>query len=130
MAFNIKDPGGVVYAPGFFLGEEECSRETMEMQVSAAIRVAALTSAPVRAGVKVVKAGTVYPTNDSGAIGIVYEDVDVTGGNMPGSVVTKGKIIKDRLAETIDAGAISALEAKGFTFVDSAPAVTRPNWSI
>ena len=130
MAFTIKEPGGVTYTPGWFLGEEECDRETREMQVSAATRVAALTSAPVRVGVKVVKCGTVYPTNDSNAIGIVYEDVDVTMGNMPGSVVTKGKIIKDRLAETINAGAVSALEAKGFTFVDSAPTVTRPNWSV
>lgn len=128
MAFNIKDPGGVVYAPGFFLGEEECSRETYEMMVSAATRV--LTSAPVRAGVKVVKAGTVYPTNDGNAIGIVYEDVDVTGGNMPGSVVTKGKVIKSRLAEELNGSAESALTAKGFTFVDSAPDVTRPNWSV
>lgn len=128
MAFNIKDPGGVVYAPGFFLGEEECSRETYEMMVSAATRV--LTSAPVRAGVKVVKAGTVYPTNDGNAIGIVYEDVDVTGGNMPGSVVTKGKVIKSRLAEELNDSAESALAAKGFTFVDTAPEVTRPNWSV
>lgn len=128
MAFNIKDPGGVVYAPGFFLGEEECSRETYEMMVSAATRV--LTSAPVRAGVKVVKAGTVYPTNDGNAIGIVYEDVDVTGGNMPGSVVTKGKVIKSRLAEELNDSAESALTAKGFTFVDTAPEVTRPNWSV
>jgi hypothetical protein len=44
--------------------------------------------------------GTAYPSNDANAIGLTYEDVDVTTGNMPGSVVTKGIVYEDRLAIT------------------------------
>jgi hypothetical protein len=69
--------------------------------------------------------GTIYPANGATAVGIVYEDVDVTTGNMPGSVVTKGTVIEDRLPDTLDSDAKSALVALGFTFVEE-PTVTRP----
>jgi hypothetical protein len=90
---NLNDQGNV-YAPGYFLAHEECVRETREIaQDSALVQTAA-------DGAKYVPMGTAYPTNDGNAIGIVYEDVDVTTGNMPGSVVTKGVVIEDRLAIT------------------------------
>jgi hypothetical protein len=66
---------------------------------------------------------TVDDTTDY--IGFVYEDVDVTTGNMPGSVVTKGVVYEDRLPAELTAAAKEALEAKGFTFV-TVPTVTRP----
>jgi len=83
---------GQTYAPGYFLAHEECVRETRQIAQEGA------TTAPN--GTKYVKMGTAYPSNDANAIGIVYEDVDVTTGNMPGSVVTKGVVIEDRLAVT------------------------------
>lgn len=90
---NLNDQGNV-YAPGYFLAHEECVRETREMaQNSTLVQTAA-------DGAKYIPMGTAYPTNDGNAIGIVYEDVDVTTGNMPGSVVTKGVVIEDRLAIT------------------------------
>ena len=90
---NLNDQGNV-YAPGYFLAHEECVRETREIaQDSALVQTAA-------DGAKYVPMGTAYPTNDGNAIGIVYEDVDVTTGNMPGSVVTNGVVIEDRLAIT------------------------------
>ena len=90
---NLNDQGNV-YAPGYFLAHEECVRETREIaQDSALVQTA-------EDGAKYVPMGTAYPTNDGNAIGIVYEDVDVTTGNMPGSVVTKGVVIEDRLAIT------------------------------
>lgn len=85
---------GQTYAPGYFLAHEECVRETRQIAQEGA------TTAPN--GTKYVKMGTAYPSNDGNAIGIVYEDVDVTTGNMPGSVVTKGVVIEDRLAVTGD----------------------------
>lgn len=91
MSFIAKTEG-TVYAPGHFLAHEECTRETREFAQSGATTTAN--------GSKYVKMGTAYPSNDSNAIGIVYEDVDVTNGNMPGSVVTKGVVIEDRLAIT------------------------------
>lgn len=92
MSFIGTTEQGKVYAPGWFLAHEECVRETREIPQSGASETAE--------GGKYVPMGTVYPSNDSNAIGIVYEDVDVTTGNMPGSVVTKGIIIEDRLPIT------------------------------
>jgi len=48
-------------------------------------------------GKKVVKAGTVLPTNDASAKGILYNDVDVTHGPQPGALIVEGYILKDRL---------------------------------
>ena len=44
--------------------------------------------------------GTIYPSNDTNAEGIVYEDIDVTTGDMPASVVLNGIVYEDRLAIT------------------------------
>lgn len=163
---------GVQYAPGWFLVDnEDCTRETKTIPQTGA------TTA--ENGAKYVKMGTLFPANDATAIGIVYEDVDVTTGDMPGSVVTKGTVYEDRLSEAVDtyssatvptggnpkelglyersgsAGAYvytlttdttagdgktyysydgkkiasaakTALEGKGFKFVATSPAVTRP----
>lgn len=77
-------------------------------------------------GEKYVFMGTVYPSNDGSAEGIVYEDICVTTGDMPGSVVLAGRVYEDRLPVSISAEAKTALTAKGFTFITAAPAVTRP----
>ena len=118
---------GIVYAPGHFLAHEECERKTYQM---------AQTGAESRAdGAKYVPMGTLYSvTTGEGAnavtdyIGFVYEDVDVTTGNMPGSVVTKGTVYENRLPEELTSAERTALVAKGFTFITEAE-VTRPNWT-
>jgi len=94
MAFIGAGTKGTVYAPGYFLeaNDKDCVRETREIAQSGAVEVAD--------GTKYVPMGTAYPSNDSNAIGLTYEDVDVTTGNMPGSVVTKGIVYEDRLAIT------------------------------
>lgn len=92
MSFIGEKHKGVVYAPGYFLNHEECTRKTKEIPQTLATTVAN--------GSKYVPMGTIYPSNDANAIGIVYEDVDVTTGNMPGSVVLQGEVIEDRLAIT------------------------------
>lgn len=92
MSFNQNNETSKVYAPGYFLAHEECVRETKEIAQSAGKTEAN--------GTKYVPMGSAYPSNTSSAIGIVYEDVDVTTGNMPGSVVTKGIVYEDRLAIT------------------------------
>lgn len=121
MSFIGVKEEGHVYAPGWFLAHEECTRETREIPQSMATTAAD--------GAKYVKMGTPYPSNDANAVGIVYEDVDVTTGNMPGSVVTKGTIYKDRLPVVLDSNAATALAALGFTIINSTPAVTRPTWA-
>ena len=90
----IQNGQGVVYAPGYFLAHEECERRTKQIAQSGA------TTA--ENGSKYVKMGKLYPSADGNAIGIVYEDVDVTTGDMPGSVVTKGVVYEDRLADAAD----------------------------
>lgn len=71
---------------------------------------------------KIVKAGTPFPSDNSNAVGIVFEDIDVTDGNMPGSVMVAGRVLADRLS--LASAAKTALSGKGFTFVD-APEITR-----
>ncbi len=108
-----------VYAPGWFLADNEnVERKTRQMAQSGA------TTA--ENGGKYIPMGTVWPANDATAEGIVYEDVDVTTGDMPGSVVTFGAIYEDRLPVTIDAAAKTALTGKGFRFIAKAPSVNRP----
>lgn len=113
----IMGSNGTGYAPGYFLAHEECVRKTHTIAQSGATTTAN--------GTKYVKMGTPYPSNNGNAIGIVYEDVDVTSGDMPGSVVEKGVVIESRLAVELNGAAKTALEALGFTFVTE-PSVTRP----
>ncbi len=117
MAFIGEGTQGVVYAPGYFLAHEECVRKTREISATGAETGAN--------GGKYVPMGTIYPANDNTAEGIVYEDVDVTDGNMPGSVVLSGVVYEDRLPDELESAAKTALEAKGFVFVEE-PTVTRP----
>ena len=77
MSFNQK-VNGRGYAPGFFLAEADCSRETVQVSPSHA-QVVTLPN-----GNKIVPAGAVIPSNDAYAKGILYEDVEVTTGPMPG----------------------------------------------
>lgn len=73
-------------------------------------------------GNKVVPAGTVYPSNDGSAVGIIFEDVDVTWGDHEGSVMLAGRVLKDRL--NVQSAAETPLKSSGIVFVD-APEVTR-----
>lgn len=123
MSFIGAETQGKVYAPGYFLAHEECERKTRQIAQNHAQVVTA-------GGGKYVPAGAFYPANDSSTVeGIVYEDVDVTYGDMPGSVVLKGVVYLDRLPASPSSGVQSALEGKGFTFVTNAPSVTRPDWT-
>lgn len=120
MSFTAKSQG-TGYEPGYFLAHEECTRETRTVPVTMS---AAVTGDD---GSKHVPMGTIYPSNDENAEGIIYEDVDVTFGSMPGSVVTKGEVYTKRVPVTIAGGALTALTGKGFVFKDE-PDVTRPDF--
>lgn len=71
---------------------------------------------------KIVAAGTPFPSNDGNAVGIVFEPVDVTSGNMLGSVLVAGRVLAENL--NLATAAKTALAGKGIVFVDT-PAVTR-----
>ena len=111
---------GKTYAPGWFLASEDCKRETRQ------IAQAGATSAN---GGKYQKMGSFYPANNSSTVeGILYEDVDVTSGDMPGSVVTEGIVYLDRLPAAPESGVQNALEGKGFKFIATSPSTVRPEY--
>ena len=114
----IKNENGIGYYPGYFLAKAECDRKTRQIAQEGA--------ETADNGGKYVPMGTIYPSNDENAVGIVYEDVDVTNGDMPGSVVLSGVVYEDRLPETLDSDAKTALEGLGFKFVEDSE-VTRPD---
>ena len=110
---------GRAFAPGWFLESETgVVRKTRQLAQSGA------ETRPD--GRKYVPMGAVWPANDATAEGIVYEDTDVTSGDMPGSVVLAGRVYEDRLPAALAAEAKTALVGKGFTFLGTSPAVTRP----
>ena len=77
-------------------------------------------------GTKYVPAGAIIPANGATAKGILYENIDVTTGDMPGSIVTDGIVYTDRLPAAPENAAVSALT--GIKFVAASPAITRPNF--
>ena len=117
MSYIAHDTTSQVWTAGYFLVSADCKRETRQIAQNGATTVGDR---------KIVKAGTIYPANNNTAIGIVYEDIDVTNGDIAGSVVTEGIVYEDRLPVTIDSDAKTALEALGFKFVATSPTVTRP----
>jgi hypothetical protein len=67
---------------------------------------------------KIIKAGSVYPTNATGAKGIVFEDVDMTDDTKrPISVIVAGRILEKRLPVTVETTAKTELEKAGIVFV-------------
>lgn len=116
---NRSAMAGHTYAPGWFLVDnEDCTRETRAISATGVTADAD--------GGKHVAMGSIFPANDATATGIIYEDVDVTFGDMPGSVVTAGTVYIDRLPITPAAAAKTALEGLGFKFITAAPVTTRP----
>lgn len=114
---KINERQGTVYAPGYFLADpEHCTR------VTRTIKADDTNVKTASNGGKYVPMGATYKDGTT-VVGVVYEDVDVTNGDMPGSVVTAGTIIKDRLVTASDA---DALKTAGFTIIDTEDDVTRP----
>lgn len=69
---------------------------------------------------KIIKAGTLYPSNATGVQGIVFEDVDMTDdAKRPISLIVAGRVLKARLPEqaSLDETAKGELEAMGIVFV-------------
>ena len=109
---------GIGFSAGHFLADDEnCTRVTATI---------AANHAQVKTvdGMKYVPAGAIIPANGSTAKGILYEDVDVTKGAAPGSIVTAGVVYENKLP-AIGADAKTALA--GIKFV-TAPTVTRPDF--
>ena len=115
----IQNTNGRGYAPGYFLAVADCERETVQVDATHS-QVVTLAN-----GCKIVPAGAVVPSNDGYAKGILYEDVEVTTGPMPGSLVTRGVVYEDKLPAAIEASAEAALT--GIKVITTTPAVVRPS---
>ena len=112
MSFIGAGLAGTVYAPGWFLADDEdCTRITVTVDSS---DEAVETGAN---GGKYMPMGTVYEG------GILYEDVDVSDGDMPGSLVIAGHYYADRIN-----GDVSDITYDGLISVGGAPSVTRPDF--
>lgn len=61
-------------------------------------------------GRKIIKAGTVYPTNDASAKGIVFNDMDVTNGDATGALLIHGFVKTAALPVAPAAAAKTALK--------------------
>ena len=82
-------------------------------------------------GIAVLKAGTIYPSNDDNAVGVVYEDVVLQDANGTardniGSLIVAGHLYGDKLQDELDEDAITALASKGLFFEDK-PTDTVPD---
>lgn len=109
---------GTIFEAGFFLADDEqCLRETADISASHLQKV-------TRNGRVIVPAGAVIPANGSTAKGILYEDIDVTDGAAPGSIVTEGVVYQDKLPTAAVSDAVNAMT--GIRFVTSSPSITRP----
>lgn len=62
----------------------------------------------------IVPAGTIFPSNDANAIGVLTEPVDVTYGDHEGSVIVGGHLYGNRLPVAPAAAAITAMAANGY----------------
>lgn len=60
-------------------------------------------------GRKIIKAGTIYPSNDASAVGIVFNDLDVTEGDQNGAIIVHGFVKTNALPVAPSAAAKAAL---------------------
>ena len=110
---------GYGWAAGHFLVDDEtCLRQSYTIPADHA-QVQTRDN-----GRKVVPAGAVIPANDGTAVGILFEDIDVTEGAKMGSVVTEGIVYGDRLPAALESAAATALT--GIKVISASPTVTRP----
>ena len=65
-------------------------------------------------GRKVIKAGTIYPTNDASAKGVVWADYDVTDGDVTGALIIHGFVKTAALPKAPAAEAKTALPMVAF----------------
>lgn len=123
MAFFATPNKGYGWAAGHFLVDDEtCVRETMTIAANHGQKVTRDD------GRIVVPAGAVIPANGATAKGILFEDIDVTEGARPGSVVTEGTVYADRLPAALATTAATALT--GIKVIATSPTVTRPYTNV
>lgn len=85
----------------------------LDSEVGLILQTKEITSSLAGADGIVVK-GTPFPSNNSSCVGLVFEDIDMTGDTKrPGSVIVAGRIIEANLPVQLDSDAKTALAASG-----------------
>lgn len=77
-------------------------------------------------GRQIIPAGTIYPANDGTAVGIVFQDVDVTDGDAVAALMVGGVYLADKLSATVAEAAKAVFVAKGL-FEQESPSVVLPS---
>lgn len=62
----------------------------------------------------IVPAGTIFPSNDNKAIGVLMDPIDVTYGDHEGAVIVAGHLYGNRLPVAPAAAAITNMAANGY----------------
>lgn len=106
MSFIGSSTGSGFKAGHFLVNDETCTRLTATIPANHA---KAVTKAD---GTKYIPAGTVIAGK-----GVLYEDIDVTKGDAPGSIVTEGEAYGDLIDGTPDVDGITVVEM---------PSIVRP----
>lgn len=70
-------------------------------------------------GRKIIKAGTVFPSNDENAKGLVFQDVDVTDGDQNAAVLVHGFVNSAKLPEAVSNEAKKVLKQITFFPIDA-----------
>lgn len=116
MSFIQHDPLNKFYQPGWILAVADCVRKTVTVPQN---HSQVVTKAD---GSKYVPEGALIS-----GVGLLYEDVDVSTGAMPGSVITEGTVYEDRLPAEYNSTAKNGIP--GIKFISAAPTITRPDFS-
>ena len=69
-------------------------------------------------GRKIIKAGTVFPSNDENAQGLVFQDVDVTDGDQNAALLVHGFVNSAKLPTAVSNDAKKALKQITFFPID------------
>lgn len=111
---------------GYFYGEKATNNVNfLDSETGLILKTCQVDGTGVEAdeyGNKIIKAGTIYPADDSTAKGIIFTDVNVTHGEKTASLLVAGRVLNERL--NISDEAVAALQAVGITFVD-VPIISR-----
>lgn len=113
MSFIRNVEEGREFQAGYFLESEVgVVRKTRQIKAAGAITVGTE---------KIVPAGTLYDEGDEK--GILYEDVNVTSGDMPGSVVLAGRVYGDRIPIATKSG---VADNENIVIIETSPKMERP----
>lgn len=83
---------------------------TIGRKYGQATAVGGIVAQDANTGRLVIKAGTVYPANNKTAIGLVFQDYDVTDGDVNLAIMIHGFVLAEKLPEIPSSEALAAMK--------------------